>query len=139
MVTATTASTTSALATGSSGIFCAVKATAAASPTRSTPYQSGMKPAAGAKPSHSGMVAARAIQSAPSAAKARASPSSPLAIFTGSLFPEQVAVQLFLAREEVVELLAGDRRRLRDVVRVVLLHRRGVVGLGHHAFPIDAR
>src|SRR5688572_33436456 len=101
---------------------------------------SGRKPESGAKLSpQTGMPAARTSHTAPSAANKRASASSPFTTLTGASLAEQRAVQLLLVGQERLELLARDRRRLRHVVRVVLLHRRGVVHLGHHPFPVRAR
>src|SRR5687768_12142605 len=102
---------------------------------------SGRKPESGAKLSpQTGMRAPLKIQSAPTPAKRRASQSSPFpAMNRIKLLAQQVPVQLLLVGQEGVEFLARDRGRLRDVVRVVLLHRLGGVYLGHHALPVRRR
>src|SRR5918994_7483290 len=101
---------------------------------------SGRNPACGANPSQSGMPSAAAIQTAPTAANRRASPTAPGAgracMGSAALLAEEVAVETFLVGDERLERLPGDGRLGGDVLADIRLVLRRGHGLGDHPRPV---
>src|SRR5215210_1067970 len=100
----------------------------------------GRKPACGAKPSQNGRPRAPAIQTAPTAAKRRASPTSPDAgrarMGSAVLLAEKIAVEAFLVGDERLERLPCDGRLGGEVLADIRLVLRRGHGLGDHPRPV---